>query len=481
MIKKYIAATAILLCAGAAVVITATAVTKTNIRRASEELTVAETQDAYFVDSVDVIAQTPVIETAMIQEETAEPVRSSRLTDASVQNAPETQDEHVGLTALAQCDNAVNVRAKPSVDAEIVGKIYNNCAAEILDVTEETDGTWYLMKSGEVRGYIKAEFFLTGEEAEAKREEVGIKKGVVLSEDGLNVRSAPDSSDPENIYTCFMPGVEVLVMNISEDGWAEIDTDDGTTGFVRAEYLNIWTEFKTAITMEEEEAKVREQLAREEAARIAKEQYEQWLQESKAAEESAAYESWLAESQYQQSVADANAAAQTWWQAPTQPAATQPAAQPSSTVPQTWWQPASTTTATPAPAVTPAVTNSALRNAIVAYALQFVGNPYVHGGRSLVTGTDCSGFTFLVYQNFGISLGSYTPAGQMAGGRAVPLDQIQPGDLLFYPNDRTYPNVGHVAMYIGNGQIVHAGNESTGIQVREAFYRQPICARSYAD
>lgn len=496
MIKKYIAATAILLSAGAAVVITASAVSRTKVKPA--EVNEQNIQQEYFQDEVDIIMDTPVRDVAVVQDESTEAVRSSYIPAAQVQNEPETQDEHIGMTALASVENAVNVRSDPSTDSDIIGKIYNNCAAEILGVEEREDGTWYLMQSGNVKGYIKAEFFLTGEEAEAKREEVGIKKGIVLSQDGLNVRSAPDSSNPDNIYTCFMPGVEVLVINISEDGWAEIDTDDGTTGFVRAEYLDIWTEFKTAITMEEEEERVNKQLAAQEAARIAQEEYERYLAESKAAEESWLAESWLAESQYQQSVADAQAAAavaaqqtqpqQTWWQP--DPSTAAPTEAP--TQPSTWWQPDPTTAAPPQPttqpptqpsqpATQPAVTNSALRNAIVAYALQFVGNPYVHGGRSLVTGTDCSGFTYLVYQNFGIYLPSYTPAGQMNGGRAVPLDQIQPGDLLFYPNDRTYPNVGHVAMYIGNGQIVHAGNEATGIQVREAFYRQPICARSYAD
>ena len=480
MIKKYIAATAILLTAGAAVVIVASAVSRTKIQ--SVDLNEQNVQQEYFLDDVDIVMEPPARDVAVVQDESTEAVRSSYIPTSQVKNEPETQDEHVGMTALAQVDNAVNVRSDPSTDSDIIGKIYNNCAAEILGVEEREDGTWYLMKSGNVKGYIKAEFFLTGAEAEAKREEVGIKKGIVLSQDGLNVRSAPDSSNPDNIYTCFMPGVEVIVVNISEDGWAEIDTDDGTTGFVRAEYLDIWTEFKTAITMEEEEERVRQQIAAQEAARIAQEQYEQYLAESKAAEESWLAESWMAESQYQQSVADAQAVAaaeqtqQTWWQP--DPSTAAPTTQPS-----TWWQPDPTTTPAPTTQPQPAqpATNSALRNAIVAYALQFVGNPYVHGGRSLVTGTDCSGFTYLVYQNFGIYLPSYTPAGQMNGGRAVPLDQIQPGDLLFYPNDRTYPNVGHVAMYIGNGQIVHAGNESTGIQVREAFYRQPICARSYAD
>ncbi len=478
MIKKYIAATAILLTAGAAVVITASAVSRTKIQQV--DLSEENIQQEYFLDDVDIVMEPPEREVAMVQDESTEAVRSSYIPASPVKDEPETEDEHVGMTALAQVDSAVNVRSDASTDSDIIGKIYNNCAAEILGVEEREDGTWYLMKSGNVQGYIKAEFFLTGAEAEAKREEVGIKKGIVLSQDGLNVRSAPDSTNPDNIYTCFMPGVEVLIINISEDGWAEIDTDDGTTGFVRAEYLDIWTEFQTAITMEEEEERVNRQLAAQEAARIAQEEYERYLAESKAAEESWLAESWMAESRYQQSVADAQAVAaaqtqQTWWQ---------PDPTPTPTQPSTWWQPdPTTTTPSPAPAqpAQPAVTNSALRNAIVAYALQFVGNPYVHGGRSLVTGTDCSGFTYLVYQNFGIYLPSYTPAGQMSGGRPVPLDQIQPGDLLFYPNDRTYPNVGHVAMYIGNGQIVHAGNETTGIQVREAFYRQPICARSYAD
>ncbi|MBQ6550664.1 MAG: SH3 domain-containing protein [Lachnospiraceae bacterium] len=476
MIKKYIAATAILISAGAAVVITAMAVTNTKIQRAAEDTVTQEVQE-YLVDEVAAPEETLPPETALVMEEPTEAVQSyiprGPVSNEPAEEVTETQDEHIGLTALAQCENAVNVRSGPSTNYEVVGKIYNNCAAEILDVSEQGDGVWYLMQSGEVRGYIKAEFFLTGEEAEAKREEVGIKKGIVLSEDGLNVRSAPDSSDPNNIYTVFMPGVEVLVIGLTDDGWAEIDTDDGTTGYVKAEYLDIRTEFKTAITMEEENRLVQVQLARIEAARIAQEQYEQWLAESKAAEEEQQYQQYLAESRQQEQAASvaANTPA---------PAANTPAPAGNSTPAPAQPQPPVSSTTPPAPAQ-PAVTNSELRNAIVAYALQFVGNPYVHGGRSLVTGTDCSGFTYLVYDHFGIRLPSYTPAGQMNGGRAVPLDQIQPGDLLFYPNNNTYPNVGHVAMYIGNGQIVHAGNESTGIQVREAFYREPICARSYAD
>ena len=183
MIKKYIAATAILLTAGAAVVIVASAVSRTKIQ--SVDLNEQNVQQEYFLDDVDIVMEPPARDVAVVQDESTEAVRSSYIPTSQVKNEPETQDEHVGMTALAQVDNAVNVRSDPSTDSDIIGKIYNNCAAEILGVEEREDGTWYLMKSGNVKGYIKAEFFLTGAEAEAKREEVGIKKGIVLSQDGL--------------------------------------------------------------------------------------------------------------------------------------------------------------------------------------------------------------------------------------------------------------------------------------------------------
>jgi cell wall-associated NlpC family hydrolase len=103
-------------------------------------------------------------------------------------------------------------------------------------------------------------------------------------------------------------------------------------------------------------------------------------------------------------------------------------------------------------------TNSELRNAIIQYALQYVGYPYVHGGQSLATGTDCSGFTSYVYREFGYSL-SRTPSGQYKGnGRSVSLAEAQPGDIICYGSG----SCTHVALYIGNGQIVHEANKSKG-------------------
>ena len=112
------------------------------------------------------------------------------------------------------------------------------------------------------------------------------------------------------------------------------------------------------------------------------------------------------------------------------------------------------------PVVLMAQTNVELGTEIANFASQFIGNPYAYGGTSLTTGADCSGFTMAVYSNFGISL-PRTATDQSYSGKEVSLDYLQPGDLLFYG----YGAITHVAIYIGNGQVVHAMNESKGINV----------------
>ncbi|HIV17615.1 MAG TPA: C40 family peptidase [Candidatus Alectryocaccobium stercorigallinarum] len=115
--------------------------------------------------------------------------------------------------------------------------------------------------------------------------------------------------------------------------------------------------------------------------------------------------------------------------------------------------------------------NSALGAQIVAYAKQFVGNPYVYGGNSLTNGIDCSGFTQQIYGHFGISL-PRTSGSQRSAGRAVSYAEAQPGDLICYS--------GHVAIYIGGGAIVHAANESLGITIGyNAAYREILSVRRF--
>lgn len=105
---------------------------------------------------------------------------------------------------------------------------------------------------------------------------------------------------------------------------------------------------------------------------------------------------------------------------------------------------------------------------IAKFACQYIGYPYVAGGTSLTNGADCSGFVMSVYQAFGYSLprSSYAQAG---AGRGVSYSEAQPGDIIYYG--------GHVGIYIGNGQIVHASTERSGIKITSATYRNIITVR----
>ncbi len=112
---------------------------------------------------------------------------------------------------------------------------------------------------------------------------------------------------------------------------------------------------------------------------------------------------------------------------------------------------------------------------IVIFAKQYVGNPYVYGGNSLTNGVDCSGFTQQVFKANGINI-ARTAADQSLSGTKVPLNAIEAGDLLFYDNGGY---IGHVAIYCGDGTIVHASNEETGIIISNVDYRIPVSAKRY--
>lgn len=214
----------------------------------------------------------------------------------------------------------------------------------------------------------------------------------------------------------LVPGGDDLTVTEERDGWVKVSVEEGE-GFVSTDYVSLSTEFVKAESKAEEEAR----LAKEEAER-------------KAAEEAAA-------------------------------AAARKASQQKSSAPAT----------SSAPARSYAPPSGGNGAAVASYAGQFVGNPYVYGGTSLTNGADCSGFTQSVFANFGISI-PRTAAAQASSGTPVDLSEIQAGDLLFYYGDS---GIGHVTIYMGNGQVVHASNASTGITISDYGYRTPCSARRY--
>lgn len=116
---------------------------------------------------------------------------------------------------------------------------------------------------------------------------------------------------------------------------------------------------------------------------------------------------------------------------------------------------------------------SDIRVELCEFAKQFVGNPYVWGGTSLTKGADCSGFVLSVFAEYGVTLPHYSVA-QSKEGTAIDIDEVLPGDLIFYSNGST---INHVAIYIGNGQVIHASSPKTGIKISNYNYRTPVKAR----
>ena len=327
------------------------------------------------------------------------------------------EEEEFSKLVIARVNDYVNVRSVPSEDGEIVGKLYDKSVGNYIF---ENNG-WYKITSGNVTGYVKAEYCVTGEEAVALAREVGTRVATVTTTT-LKVRESEGMDAP---VLGLVPIDEELSVIEELDGWVKVDIEEGY-GYVSSEYVSLRTDFVKAESREEEEARLRKE---EEAKQAAKEAARK--AEEKVAKDRAAKEKEAASSQKNNDSAQEQQAAK------------------------------------PAPA--PTSGGSGLGNAVVDYAMQFVGNPYVYGGSSLTNGTDCSGFVMSVYKNFGVSLPHSSSADRSQGYDVGGLANAQPGDIVCYS--------GHVGIYAGNGQIVHASTSKTGIIVSNANYRNVLAVR----
>ena len=325
----------------------------------------------------------------------------------------ETQEDAQDFSGLviARVTNYVNVRSIPSEEGEIVGKLYDKSVGEFI---EEKDG-WYKITSGNCTGYVKGEYCVVGEEAEALAKEVGTTFAIVNTTT-LKVRQ---EASTESSVLGLVPIEEELVVVEELDGWVKIAIEEGD-GYVSREYVNLRTDFVHAESREEEEARLAKEAQEREQARAA------------AAAATAARAERQAETQTKKS--ESNQAVIT-------------AAQNTAASSE----------------------GSAMGKAVIDYATQFVGNPYVYGGSSLTNGTDCSGFVMSVYNNFGVSLPHSSSAMRSRGYDVGGLANAQPGDIVCYS--------GHVGLYVGNGQIVHASTSKTGIIVSSASYRSVLSVR----
>ncbi len=323
------------------------------------------TAQAKEANKVQTVAGAGALFTEAIKDKPTEQEEQASVSENTAEVTQEAPSTIYGYTNLgiANVEETLNIRETPSADSSMVGKMPKNAAGEIL---ETLDG-WYKIQSGDVTGYVSADYLITGEEAAARAEEVKQTIATVKTPT-LNVREEPNT---ECSILALMPQGEEL--NVLEDlsGWVKVDLDN-TNGFISKDYVDISVQLPKAMTM--------------------------------------------TEVRYGNGVSD-------------------------------------------------------VRVDLISYATQFVGNPYVWGGTSLTNGADCSGFTLSIFAKYGVYL-PHSSKAQANCGTRISASEAKPGDLFFYGSGSS---ISHVAIYIGNGQIVHASSKKTGIKISNAFYRSPIC------
>ena len=353
---------------------------------------------------------------------------------ASVEEAVETETPQIEEKAakvesnqvVANIESYLNIRSEASEESDVVGKFYTGNVGTIVEKGEQ----WSLVSSGNAYGYVNNDYLLFGDDAEDYIENNCDRVAKVTAET-LNVR-AEDSTDSE-VVSLSDEGDAFTVLEQVGD-WVKVAASEDSVGYVAKDYVYVDYVYETAVTIEEEQA---------------------------AAEAEAAAQ------------AEAEAEAQGTDSTPE----TIPEVSQTSEAPQTTEAPQKITEKTEIVDSTNVVVSdensstetvkqestSTSGQAIADYAVQFVGNPYKYGGTSLTNGADCSGFVQSVYKHFGYSL-PRVAADQAGAGTKVSTSNLQPGDLLFYHG------YGHVAIYIGGGQVVHASNEKTGIKISSYNY-----------
>lgn len=343
--------------------------------------------------------------------------------------------------AIAKVNDYLNVRSIASTEGEIVGHMYNGSVCEILERVEGEDGIWFRVVSGSVEGYVKSDYFIYGDSA---LEVIGdyVRKVAIVQCNFLNVRAdaSIDSSIVGSVEAgdkldLYIEEVEEIVETTVETVTAEDADDDASIDSEideiaedieeEIQWVKVYYTAEKVGYVSSEYVIIQEDyicaktIEEERAEALAKEEAEKRRQEQAAAAAAAAR------------VEDVTITA----------------------VPKTDYE-----------------SLSELRQNIVEYAKSFEGTRYIMGGSSLAGGTDCSGFTMYVYAAFGYTIGR-TPSSQWSSaGRLISTEELQPGDIVCMGTSSCY----HVALYIGDGLIVHEANSRQGCIISGLYNFEPI-------
>ncbi len=485
------------------------------------------------------VESTEAIEDMTIDEEASRlAVEEQEQQQKEAEEAAEKQAvvDSYGNLGLVQVSGYLNVRKTPDSNGDIIGKMQENSVCQIVS----QEGDWYQIHSGPVDGYIASQYVITGEDARAAALEQ-VKLRAVVTADNVNIRQTPELG-PDNVVAQALLDERYEVVS-QEDGWVQTTGGYISSDYVEvryalnearkmdlkamainqynnlliskvSNYLNIRSSPK-----DEGNANIIGKLPGKAAGEIL-ETEDGWYKIHSG--NITGYVS--ADSQYTATGQEAidlamgsaslmaivNTAKLNVRTSPSTDASiwTQISKEERYSVVQQldgWVQieldggdeDESTDGAYISTrdnnvevryALTEAIKFSPLeelanqqasrRNQIVNFAIKYVGNRYVWGGTSLTNGADCSGFVQSVMKNFGISL-PRTSREQAKVGRAIKSSEMRPGDLIFYANSSG--TVNHVAMYIGNGQIVHAASSKSGIKISTWNYRTPKTIRSVID
>jgi len=358
------------------------------------------------------------------------------------------QEDKIEL-AVAAPNVYLNIHTDPSLGSEVIGKLYSNDVAKII---QDSGSDWVKIKSGKLVGYVLGEYLVKGDEAALLSELV--KKNVAFADNSDNEVEVHRYKSDKGVMMTVSQGEQITVeedMEDETDGWIEVSTEQGK-GYVKSEDVSVTDAYPVAETAEEQQERI-ENATVKDIADDAQMKADKASEVAQAAAEKAEEAASIVEDEEtEHTKADEKAAETALAVAEMAQVAADNTKVTADTAKEDMQKHGSET-----------------GEAVAQFALQFVGNPYVWGGSSLTHGTDCSGFTMAVYANFGVSLPHYDASQRGYGIGIDSLSDARPGDLIcFY---------GHVGIYIGDGMMVHASNARDGIKVSRADYRSIAAIR----